>query len=285
MENKNIDIEINENSDPINSLEIPKKNTHWADYHEKIFIDWCDKAMSYRYLHSNCQRYYYKLKVWYTIPVIFISTLTGVANFAQERIPEAYQFYYTIGVGSFNIIAGFITTVSQFLKVGELYEAHRVSSISWGKFCRNINVELAKCREERIPINLYLKSVKEEYDLLLETSPSINKKEIDLFKKKFKKSTFIKPEICDNLVSVAENMYIEPDKPPDADIIAVQHIKKKRESVMHDIQIENFVKDYKAQNNREPSIEEIYENLEDSINKMYIDKFVDRLNKKIEKST
>jgi len=283
MENKNIEIEINENSlSPINHL--PKKNTKWADYHEKIFIDWCDKAMSYRYLHTNCQRYYYKLKVWFTIPVIFISTLTGVANFAQERIPETYQFYYTIGIGSFNIIAGFITTVSQFLKVGELYEAHRVSSISWGKFCRNINIELAKCREERIPINLYLKSVKEEYDLLLETSPSITKKEINLFKKKFKKANFIKPEICDNLVSVAENMYIEPQQPIDDDIQTVQNIKKKRESIMYDIQIENFVKDYKAQNKTEPSIEEIYENLEDSINKIYIDKFVERLHNKIEKT-
>ncbi len=52
---------------------------------------------------------------------------------------------------------------------------------------------------------------------------------------------------------------------------------------MHDIQIENFVKQYKIQNNKEPSIEEIYENLEDSINKMYIDKFVARLNKNIQK--
>jgi len=281
MDYKNIEIEIKENND--DSLKyLPKKNTQWASYHEKILIDWCDKAMSYRYLHSNCQRYYYKLKVWFTIPVIFISTLTGVANFAQERVPEDYQFYYTIGIGSFNIIAGFITTVSQFLKVGELYEAHRVSSISWGKFCRNINIELAKCREERIPINLYLKAVKEEYDLLLETSPSINKSEINIFIKKFKKVNFIKPEICDNLVSVAEKMYIEPEKSQDPDIEAVQNIKKKRELVIHDIQIENFIKQYKIENNKEPSIEEIYENLEDSINKLYIDKFVQRLNKNIQ---
>ena len=67
------------------------KNTNemreWTEYHEKIFIDWCDKAMCYRYLHNNCHRFYYTLQIWFTIPVIFISTLTGVANFAQERIP------------------------------------------------------------------------------------------------------------------------------------------------------------------------------------------------------
>ena len=98
MENKNINIQITDKSEDNDTPSQPnnKKNTKWADYHEKIFIDWCDKAMSYRYLHSNCQRYYYKQKVWFTIPVIFISTLTGVANFAQERIPEDYQFYYNI---------------------------------------------------------------------------------------------------------------------------------------------------------------------------------------------
>ena len=290
MENKNISIEIANSIDDndIDNFDLSynnnNNNSKWCSHHEKIFIDWCDKAMSYRYLHNNCQRYYYKLKVWFTIPVIFISTLTGVANFAQERIPEAYQFYYTIGIGSFNILAGFITTVSQFLKVSELYEAHRVSSISWGKFSRNINIELSKSRLERVPINIYLKSVKEEYDLLLETSPSINKKEIELFKQKFKKHDFIKPEICDNLISVKQNMYIEPEKSPDDDVKAVLNIKKKRQTIMHDIEIENFIKKYKDQNSKEPSIEEIYENLEDNINKIYIDRFVDRLNKKIDKS-
>lgn len=287
MENKNSASQNNENieetlSDIQNNT---NKNTIWADYHEKIFVDWCDKAMSYRYLHTESQRRYYKFKIWFTIPVIFISTLTGVANFAQDRIPEAYQFYYTMGVGAFNILAGFITTVSQFLKVSELYEGHRVSAIAWGKFNRNISVELSKCRDERIPINLYLKTTKEEYDLLLETSPSIGKKEIDKFKIKFKNNNFFKPEICDNLTSVADTMYIEPEINNDPDIETVINIKEKRKSVMQDIQIENFVKAYKEQNGREPTIEEIYENLEDTINKLYIDKFVSRLNKQIEKSS
>ena len=279
MENKNITSNYSENSIVDEEKQLPINETQWADYHEKIFIDWCDKAMCYRYLHTNSQRHYYRLNIWFTIPVIFISTLTGVANFAQERIPESYQFYYTIGIGTFNIIAGFITTVSQFLKVSELYEGHRVSSISWGKFSRNINVELTKCREERLPINIYLKSVKEEYDLLLETSPAISYKEIISFKKKFKHAKFYKPEICDNLISVSETMYKEPDKPPsDPDIEVIQSIKKKRESVMHDLEIEDFIKKYKEENSRDPSIEEIYDNLEDNINKIYIDKFVERLN-------
>ena len=35
-------------------------------------------------------------------------------------------------IGSINILAGIITTIQQFLKIGQLNESHRVSSISWG---------------------------------------------------------------------------------------------------------------------------------------------------------
>ena len=45
-----------------------------------------------------------------------MSTLTGTANFAQDRVPEDYRGYYSMGVGFINILAGIITTIQQFLK-------------------------------------------------------------------------------------------------------------------------------------------------------------------------
>ena len=44
-----------------------------------------------------------------------MSTLTGTANFAQERIPEIYRGWYSIIIGSINIFAGILTTIQQFL--------------------------------------------------------------------------------------------------------------------------------------------------------------------------
>ena len=157
----------------------------WTPYYEKLFIDWSDKAMTYRYLHTNCYRHYYWWHVCFTIPVIFISTLTGVANFAVDRIPLKFRFFYTIGIGSLNILAGFITTIAQFLKVNELSERHRLSSISWDKLNRNIKIELSKNPKERETIGFYLKKSKDQYDLLVETSPEIRLKEIVKFNKIF----------------------------------------------------------------------------------------------------
>ena len=122
---------------------------------------------------------------WYTIPVIIISTLTGTANFAQDRVPIEYQGYFVMTVGGFNILAGIITTIQQFLKITQLNEAHRVASIAWDKFYRNIKIELAKHPKERLPVIQFLKMCKEEYDRLMETSPVIPDDIIEQFNKAF----------------------------------------------------------------------------------------------------
>ena len=256
---------------------LPLIKLQWSKNYEAIFADWCDKAMSYRYLHSECNRHYNNVNNSITIPVIIISTMTGVANFAQSRVPAEYVPYYTIAVGGLNILAGLITTISHFLKIAELNERHRIAAISWGKFCRNIKVELAKHPEEREALEIYLKRTKEQYDLLLETSPEIRHEEIILFNKRFQKKLFFKPEICDNLVSVTETIYKEePNNNADKDdtLKIVQNIKDKKHDILENIKIEEFVKKYKEHNNRDPTVEEIYDNLEDNIQKKHIDSFI-----------
>ena len=119
------------------------KPTVWTKDHESILIDWADKAMCYRWLHAKANQKFKKLNTWFTVPVIIMSTITGTANFASEKVPVEYRSYYSSIIGGVNIIAGIITTVQQFLKISELNEAHRVSSISWDKFYRKIRVELA----------------------------------------------------------------------------------------------------------------------------------------------
>ena len=159
MENEEdvyIDEQINTNS--INSSDV-----EWTTEHEQILIEWADKAMCYRWLHSKSNTLFSNLNAWYTIPVIVISTLTGTANFAQTRVPEEYQNYFAMIVGGFNILGGIISTVQQFLKITQLNEAHRVSGIAWDKFYRNVKIELAKHPSERMPPGQMLKMSKEEF--------------------------------------------------------------------------------------------------------------------------
>jgi len=232
--------------------------------------------MCYRWLHTKANVLYSSLNAWYTIPCIIISTLAGTANFAQTRVPQEYQAVFTMGVGAINIAGGIISTIQQFLKITQLNEAHRVSSISWDKFYRNIKIELTKHPNERIAVSHMLKMSKEEFDRLMETSPVIPDKIIAAFKKSFAESAefaiISKPEICDVLISTEKfrNPWYTDENLAKKSLEAVNQsvqaeVKKKiLDRKNHDI-VHNFCQTFYNLNNREPMSQEVIDNLSEEV--------------------
>ena len=228
----------NENieTDNIDSNESIKKNqpyVEWSEDHENILVDWADKALCYKWLHNKAHVAYSTKNTWFTIPVIIMSTLTGTANFAQDRIPPEYLNAATMGIGAVNLIAGILTTIQQFLKITELNESHRVSSIAWGKFYRNVKIEISKSPIERTPVVQLLKHAKEEFDRLVETSPTQTKK----------------------LVKVYQN-----NGPTKLEI----------ENNNNKIIIEAFIEKFNSEKKRYPTKDEVIDNLDGSIHHDFI---------------
>ena len=255
-------------------------DAEWSVDHEHILVEWADKSMCMRLLHSKATASYARRNMWYTLPVIVMSTIAGAANFSQERVPIEYRGIFSMSVGGLNIIAGIITTVQQFLKITQLNEAHRVSSIAWDKFYRNIKTELAKHPKERIPVIQFLKMCKEEYDRLMETSPVIPQPIIDAFNKTFDPSTekgvlikdIVKPEICDVLVPTdnARNPWFTDENMQKEQTSQFRDKLKqtadaKRTKAFQRETVRDFKKMFINLNNREPLDDEIIGNLEDTI--------------------
>jgi hypothetical protein len=274
-------------SEDTNELISNKFSIEWTPEHEQILIEWGDKAMCYRWLHAKANAMYSSLNAWYTIPVIIISTLTGTANFAQERVPPEYQNFFVMIVGGFNIMAGIITTIQQFLKITQLNESHRVSSIAWDKFYRNIKIELAKHPTERIDPKQMLKMSKEEFDRLIETSPNIPEKIIQQFKTKFfEEETFdkiIKPEICDILIPTSQyrNPWYNEDNQTKVmnetlknELMKQNKIKKQNE--LDRKMVSDFIIQFNNLNNREPMETEIIDNLKDKMDLNTIKKIIEQ---------
>jgi hypothetical protein len=214
-----------DNSDNSSSTGSTTKPVEWSPENEVIMVEWCDVAQCYKWLNARSHEKYSNLNAWFTIPAIVLSTISGTASFAQTSLPDAYQVYSPMAIGAINIFIGILTTVQQYLKIAELNEAHRVSSISWDKFSRNIRIELAKKPEERMDAGHFLKLCRQEFDRLMETSPIIHDDIIKEFKRKFegKPGTvererfeqLKKPDICDIIVSANETRhqwYLELDK-------------------------------------------------------------------------
>ena len=103
------------------------------------------------------------------------------------------------------------------MKISELNEAHRVSSIAWDKFARNIRIELSKHPDERTDAKTFLKICRQEFDRLMETSPGISQDIITEFnstftgkegsKKRKRFEQLRKPDICDTIVSANETRH------------------------------------------------------------------------------
>ena len=284
-----MDDSLTDVSEPYDDNQLTTNTIEWTPEHEGILIEWADKAMCYRWLHSKSNALYAKLNAWYTIPVIIISTITGTANFAQERVPVAYQAYFSMLVGTFSIAAGIITTIQQFLKITQLNEAHRVSGIAWDKFYRNIKIELAKHPLERIDVRQMIKMSKEEFDRLMETSPTIPEKIVDEFKTNFVKHTsfakIVKPEICDILIPTNEHRNPWSNKENLAkaasDSLKNQLLKQTRLAKAKEANtkiVSEFIQLFKSLNNRDPMESEVFDNLKDKVDIAIIKKVLDKLN-------
>lgn len=174
-----------------------KKNdiNGWNEEEEVILKGWADQATCYNWLHSKSHEKYFKVNAGFTIPVIVISTITGAANFAIDRLEDTTKSYAMMIIGVFNILAGIISTVAQFLRIAEINEGHRVATIAWDKYSRNVKIELAKNPVDRRPASEMLKIYKEEFDRLVETSPKLQDEIINQFNKVFEGNTIVKPEI------------------------------------------------------------------------------------------
>jgi hypothetical protein len=272
----------------------------WTSEHESILVEWADKAMCYRWLHGKSNVKYSKMNTWFTIPVIIMSTLTGTANFAQDKIDIAYRSYATMAIGAVNLFAGILTTIQQFLKIGELNEAHRSSSISWGKFYRNVKVELSKAPNERVPVIQMLKISKEEFDRLMETSPALSEKVILEFKSVFsggeikfgkngksvgltdKQTSYIdvkKPEICDSLETTANSVYkAKPVGPKVARVSIYPAVSpKEKETQLLKKKILDFIENFEKEMKRVPTMDEIMNNLDGSVTQELIQTILDEL--------
>lgn len=263
-----------------------KRRNFWKREEEALLQEWADKAHCYQWLHYRSHEIFKWKNSMFTIPVIVISTVTGTANFAQDRFGDGYKNLVVMIIGAFNIFAGIITTIFQFLKISELNEAHRVASVAWGKFYRNVKTELTRHPLDRTLPSEMLKYSRGEYDRLVETSPFIPRKVVDMFNYKFKKNIdFIKPEICDKIHGTqvfnisdrerndlrimlegcsTQNEMIYLEDPPQertlADIEAEfernnRELREKHSELIGEI--EDYVTTYLKMNGRKPTQEEI----------------------------
>jgi hypothetical protein len=167
----------------------PFVSESWTTETETLIQKWCDRGKCYNWMHYHAYCYYYTVNLAFQIPLILLSTLIGSVSFAG--IPNA-----NIVSGSVNIFIGSVGAVYGFLQISQLTEQHRIASLAWDQFQRNLEIVLLTERKERTNATDFFKINLHEYNKLLNTSPFIPPRVVNEFNRVFAKSNIDKPDIC-----------------------------------------------------------------------------------------
>jgi len=286
-----------EEKETVSMSEGTLRHIEWTIENEMILVEWCDIAQCYKWLNFRSYLKYSIIQAWFTIPVIIMSTITGTISFAQSSFTPTQQFYVQFGVGAINIFLGILSTISQYLKITQLTESHRVSSISWDKFSRNIRIELSKPPEERMDAAHFLKICRHEFDRLMEISPIILQEIIDEFKETFQgqenteqRRLYVelrKPDICDTIMSA--NLYrhkwylkngeqTEESKQENLKQILKENIMTVAKNMQNNNEkIDVFIRDFQETYGRNPLKTEIEEHFKNEINDTILKKYFETI--------
>jgi hypothetical protein len=215
----------------------------WTPEQERLMGKWADVAGCYRWLHDRSEKKYTKANMYITIPVIILSTLTGTANFALDSFIEkdnyAAKSYAQATIGGISIFAGILTTLGNFLRFAQGSEAHRVSSVAWGKFQRQITVEISIHPNDRMDCMDFLHICRQDLDRLIEQSPPVPDDIIEMFEKEFKDVPNLnRPDICHGLEHTVAFNSTKPrlmKMVADATIYLKQKKKLLRDDILPDV--------------------------------------------------
>ena len=168
----------------------------WNTAHETLLASIGDKANCMRWMHTQSQVYFERWNFWMAVPSVTVSALAGSATIGITRLDTSSQGIASIVIGVFTIASGVLTSINQLLKASQFSEAHRISSIAYGKLHRVIANELALRRDQRTSAQEFLKIIRTEQDRLEESSPVVGDNIIAKFNNKVETNTTLeKPEI------------------------------------------------------------------------------------------
>lgn len=144
----------------------------WDESHDLLCSAVAEESQVNSYLHRKAFEYFARKNMFFQMPVIILSVLSGSANFISSSFPDI-QKHIVLGVGGLSIGISIISSISQFLKLGESAEAHRISYMAWEKLYSRLTIQLRMKRGDRSDPVEFITGVETDYLRLLEMSPDL----------------------------------------------------------------------------------------------------------------
>lgn len=172
----------------------------WTDEQEQLLINWAEKASGYSWMHNKSIQYFRRLSLYISIPASIFGYLAGTTTFISSNLDNNQILRAIIGLSG--IIAGLLTNFQEIFTFKEQSEKHKISSLRFLSFFREINCELSMAATQRQTPIEYINLKRLELDKMLEQSPTIPTFVINNFNKTFQRMKFEKPDIANGIQTI-----------------------------------------------------------------------------------
>lgn len=153
----------------------------------KALEDWREKCRDREWMHERAARYLRKVNLAFMIPIIVMSSVAGTINIASSAMgndacdPDVDPAltsvaYLPLILGFMGIGSAVLSTIYNFMKIGESRAAHLEATVAYEKLQREIRVEglLQDVLEGTYASQgKLLKELQEKLDNASERAPSI----------------------------------------------------------------------------------------------------------------
>ena len=154
----------------------------WDATNEIIIIEWIDQASCYKYLCSQSFMKYNFYNQMFTVPVIFVSSVTGISAISVFSFYPDSNGYFNLVLGFITVFIAFVEGLKSFLKIGELKEKYYSCSLNWDRFEDNLKFELSKKKNDRTYGFYFINFYRVEFEKLKDLTPVIDEAIIQSFK-------------------------------------------------------------------------------------------------------
>jgi hypothetical protein len=171
----------------------------WTDELEQLLITWAEKASGYAWLHQKSAISFKKRNLCISIPSSIFGYLSGITLLLSNEVfnncnDNAYRATLRGVLGVTAILSGVLSNFQEMFTFKEEAEKHRIASLRFLSFFREISCELSLDPKYRSAPMDYITLKRFEFDKILEQSPDIPEGIILMFNKNFRTLAIHKPD-------------------------------------------------------------------------------------------
>lgn len=146
----------------------------WSESEEFYLGELCRLCQELAQKYNVCYLVYKKRQNRVRLPMIAMSSISGLISFGTSIFPDGYQSAVNISVGISSMLVALVGSIESFLKIPEIIAGSVQASMNYTKLAESISVELALPRNKRTSSGIvFLRECYKTYEKHCEAAPNV----------------------------------------------------------------------------------------------------------------